>query len=221
VNPEARIPGLLPLSERELRRTFLEQTRLVPGAERITRCLQCGTCTGSCPVSYAMDIPPRMLIALFRAGQIEEILRSRTIWICASCYMCTTRCPQGIKITDLLYALKRTAMDTKLYPERFPVYHLSRSFVGIVNRYGRNQETLLILRYYLRRNPLGLLGLLPLSWRLFRAGRVSLWPRKIRGVATIRQILSASRALELPREAEKVEYEPGAVGYAAVEKART
>jgi len=211
----------LPASERELRRTFLEQARLVPGAERITRCLQCGTCTGSCPVSYAMDIPPRMLIALFRAGQIEEILRSRTIWICASCYMCTTRCPQGIKITDLLYALKRTAMDTKLYPERFPVYHLSRSFVGIVNRYGRNQETLLILRYYLRRNPLGLLGLLPLSWRLFRAGRVSLWPRKIRGVATIRQILSASRALELPREAEKVEYEPGAVGYAAVEKART
>ena len=221
MSPEARIPGVLPHSERELRRTFLEQARLVPGAERITRCLQCGTCTGSCPVSYAMDIPPRMLIALFRAGDMETILRSRTIWICASCYMCTTRCPQGIKITDLLYALKRTAMEAKLYPERFPVYLLSRSFVGLVNRYGRNQEMLLLLHYYLRRDPLALVRMLPLGWKLWRAGRVSVWPRKIRGVAAIRQILGASRALELPREKPKVEYDKGMVGYAAVEKART
>ena len=218
---EPRIPGSLPESERELRKHFLEQAHLVPGGERITRCLQCGTCTVICPVSYAMDISPRMVIALFRAGQIEEILRSRTIWICASCYMCTTRCPQGIKITDVLYALKRTAQETKLYPERLPVYWLSRNFVSVVNRYGRNHEMLLLLRYYLRCNPLGLLGLLPLGWKLFRAGRVSLWPRKIRGVAAIRQILAASKALEIPREIEKVDYDETMVGYAAVEKART
>ena len=221
MNPDARTPGLLPLSERELRRTFLEQARLVPGGERIARCLQCGTCTGSCPVSYAMDIPPRMVIALFRAGEIERILRSRTIWICASCYMCTTRCPQGIKITDLLCALKRTALDARLYPRHFPVYVLSESFVSLVNRFGRNHEMLLLARYYLRRNPLALLRLLPLGWKLFRAGRVSLLPRQIRGVAAIRQILSASRALELPRAKERVEYDETMVGYAAVEKART
>jgi len=221
MHTEARIPGLLPASERELRHTFLEQARLVPGAERITRCLQCGTCTGSCPVSYAMDIPPRMVIALFRAGEIGRILRSRTIWICASCYMCTTRCPQGIKITDLLYALKRTALEAKLYPHRFPVYVLSESFVSLVNRYGRNHEMLLLVRYYLRRDPLALLRLLPLGWKLFRAGRVSLLPRRIRGVAAIRQILGASRALELPRPKEEVAYDKTMVGYAAVEKART
>ncbi len=211
-----RIPGALPAPERELRKTFLEQARLVPGAERITRCLQCGTCTGSCPVSYAMDISPRMVIALFRAGEIGEILRSRTIWICASCYMCTTRCPQTIKITDLLYALKRTALDVKLYPDRFPVYLLSKNFVRLVNHYGRNQEILLLLLYYLRRNPLELLRMAPMGWSLMKKGRVSLFPAKIQGVGAIRKILAASKALELPREKEKVEYDKTMVGYRAV-----
>ena len=213
---EERIPGALPAPERELRKTFLEQVRLVPGAERITRCLQCGTCTGSCPVSYAMDISPRMVIALFRAGEIGEILRSRTLWICASCYMCTTRCPQTIKITDLLYALKRTALDAKLYPDRFPVYLLSKNFVRLVNHYGRNQEILLLLLYYLRRNPLELLRMAPMGWSLLKKGRISLFPKKIQGVGAIRKILAASKALELPREKEKVEYDKTMVGYRAV-----
>lgn len=185
------IPGALPESERTLRQHFLEEAQLVPGAERIARCLQCGTCTGSCPVSYAMDISPRKVIALFRAGEIEQILRSRTIWICASCYMCTTRCPQGIKITDVLYALRRTVMDAKLLSERSPVYLLSKTFVRIVNRYGRNQEILLVLRYYLRRNPLQLLRNLPLAISLLRKGRLSLFLSKVRDVAAIRKILGA------------------------------
>ncbi len=211
-----RIPGLLPASEQELRRTFLEQAHLVPGGERIARCIQCGTCTGSCPVSYAMDISPRMVIALFRAGEIGQILRSRTIWICASCYMCTTRCPQAIKITDILYALKRTAMDQGLFPERFPVYLLSKIFVRNVNRYGRNQEVLLLMLYYLRRNPFKLLRLLPFGITMLRKGRLSLLPSKIKGIATVRKILDASKALELPREREAVEYAEGMVGYRAV-----
>jgi heterodisulfide reductase subunit C len=210
------IPGSLPASEQELRKTFLEQAHLVPGGERIARCIQCGTCTGSCPVAYVMDISPRMVIALFRAGEIEKVLRSRTIWICASCYMCTTRCPQAIKITDILYALKRTAMERGLYPDRFPVYILSRAFVDNVNRYGRNHEILLLTRYYLRRNPLELLRLMPLGISMWRKGRVSLLPSKIKGIKTIRQILGAAKALELPREKEPVQYAKEMVGYRAV-----
>src|SRR5512136_2786991 len=87
------LPGLMTRSEAELRQMFLKQVEVIPGGERIKRCIQCGTCTGSCPVSHAMDISPRQIIALFRAGEIETIMKSRSIWICASCYACTTRCP--------------------------------------------------------------------------------------------------------------------------------
>jgi heterodisulfide reductase subunit C len=209
-------PSIQVLSNPQLKKSFLEEARLIPGGERIARCLQCGTCTGSCPVSYTMDISPRTVIALFRAGEIEEILKSRTIWVCASCYMCTTRCPQAIKITDLLYALKRTAMEAGLYPDRFPVYLLSRIFVRLVNRYGRNHEMFLLLFYYLRRNPLELVRLIPLGVRLWRKGRILLFPSKIKGIKTIREILHAAEALELPREKEAVEYVEGMVGYRAV-----
>ncbi len=203
-------------AEQELRHRFLEQARDVPGSDRIARCLQCGTCTGSCPVSYAMDISPRTVIALFRAGEMERIFQSRTIWICASCYMCTTRCPQSIKITDLLYALKRTAMDGGLYPDGFPVYRLSKNFVRIVNRYGRNNELRLLASYYLKRNPFGLLRLLPLGMLLLRKGRVSLFPRRIRGVRAIRKILQAAESLKPPPEHAAVEYAESMIGYRAV-----
>ena len=208
-------PGALPVREQALRDRFWEQARLIPASERIAMCLQCGTCTGSCPVSYAMDISPRMVIALYRAGEIEKILRSRTIWICASCYMCTTRCPQGIKITDLLYALKRTALGAGVHPERFPVYRLSQQFIGVVNRYGRNHEPSLVARYYLWR-PWALLPMLKLAWRMWRRGRMSLVPERIRGVEAVRKILASSRELELPREAETTPYVEGMVGYRAV-----
>jgi heterodisulfide reductase subunit C len=113
--PEVQLPGTLSRREAVLRQTFLDQTKVIPGGEKIKACLQCATCTGSCPLSYAMDITPRQLIALFRAGDIEDILKSRTIWICASCYTCQARCPAGIKVTDIIYALKRTAMERKIF----------------------------------------------------------------------------------------------------------
>jgi len=210
------IAGSLPAAEAKLRNRFLEEAHLVPGGDRVSRCLQCGSCTGSCPVSYAMDVSPREVIALFRAGRMEEILRSRTIWICASCYMCTTRCPQAIKITDLLYALKRTAMEANLYPERFPAYRLSREFVATVKRYGRNHEPTLLMRYYLKRNPLGLLRQAGLGLAMLRRGRATLFPRKIKGVKAIRAILKAAQDLSVPVEKESLEYGQEMVGYRAV-----
>src|SRR5512136_294053 len=113
---------VLPRKEAELRAAFWEQVGSFPEGFKIKRCLQCGTCTGTCPVSYAMDLTPRQVVAMFRAGHIEEI------WLCASCYSCTVRCPAEIRVTDTMYALKRIAMARKIYPGRFPVHALSRAF---------------------------------------------------------------------------------------------
>jgi len=210
------VPGTIPAAEARLRQRFLKETALVPGGDRIARCLQCGTCTGSCPVSYAMDISPRQVIALFRAGEMEKILRSRTIWICASCYMCATRCPQSIKITDLLYSLKRTAMEAGLFPQRFPVYRLSHEFVANVKRYGRNHELSLLTNYYLKSNPWELVRLVPLGLAMWRRGRAVLLPRKIKGIQAIRSILQAAAGLRLPVEKAQAEYSDEAVGYRAI-----
>ena len=108
---DIKVPGKLSRKEEDLRSSFLRQLETIPNSEKIKSCIQCGTCTGSCPVSYAMDIPPRELIALFRAGDLETLLNSKSIWVCTSCYSCQTRCPSLIKVTDIIYALKRLAME--------------------------------------------------------------------------------------------------------------
>jgi heterodisulfide reductase subunit C len=217
----AEAPGMLPRSERLLREAFLSQVDDIPGGEKLRRCIQCGTCTGSCPVSYAMDMSPREVIAHFRAGDIESILRSRTIWYCASCYACTTRCPSGIKITDLLYALKRMGIDQHIHPARFPVYVLSESFVKVVNRYGRNWETGLMERYWRRTTTpvLGMVNLIkksPLFLKLWRHGRANLFPQRIRGIRDLQSIIA--RAEQMERPVERLEEKPTtrAVGYDAI-----
>ncbi|MCK4430460.1 MAG: 4Fe-4S dicluster domain-containing protein [Candidatus Aminicenantes bacterium] len=191
------IPGVLGKKEKHLRDSLLQQILNIPGGESIKKCIQCGCCTGSCPVSYMMDITPREIIALFRAGEIESILSSRAIWICASCYACTIRCPQGVQVTDILYALKRLAIDQKIFPKRFPVYALSESFVSLTNRFGRSYEPGLILLYFLKTNPLKLLGLVPLFLKLFFKGRIGLLPKKIKGRETFSRILREAEIMEM------------------------
>lgn len=193
----AKIPGILEKKEKELRDAFLLQVSNIPGGESIKKCIQCGTCTGSCPVSYTMDITPREVIALFRAGDIESILSSRTIWICASCYACTVRCPQGVQLTDILYSLKRLALEKKIFPKRFPVYALSKSFVALTNHYGRSYEPGLIIAYFLKTNPLKLLGMFPLFFKLFFKGRIGLLPQKIKGTKTFSRILREAEIMEM------------------------
>lgn len=198
-------PGIVSKKESELKAAFLYQVSNIPGGKKINKCIQCGTCTGSCPVSYMMDITPREVIALFRAGDIESILNSRTIWICASCYACTVRCPMGIKVTDILYALKRTAMDKGLFPKNFPVHALSRSFVQVMNHFGRSYEAGLIMLYYLKTDPFKLLGLLPFTWRMMQKKRISWFPKKLKNQEQFAKIMAEASLLEMVVPEESIE----------------
>lgn len=85
-------------------RAFLDRLGRLPGGTRILDCIQCGMCSGICPLGYAMDFNPRKMIAALRAGKIDDLYRSDSIWLCVACYNCTFRCPSGIPITDRLIA---------------------------------------------------------------------------------------------------------------------
>lgn len=74
--------------------------------EVVTLCEQCGTCSGSCPLVEEMDITPSNMMRLVELGD-EEVLETKTFWICASCFTCTTRCPRGIDIAKVGEALRQ------------------------------------------------------------------------------------------------------------------
>jgi quinone-modifying oxidoreductase, subunit QmoC len=162
-----------------------------PGGEALRDCIQCGTCSGACPLAVHMDLTPRRVIALTRAGLERDVLESATPWMCASCYECQVRCPRGIKVTDVMYALKRRAIEKGMYPKRFPIPVLARAFYRLVATHGRNSESRLVIELALRTNPLSLLKMAPVGIKLLKTGRLALGQERIMVPKELKAILDA------------------------------
>ncbi|MGM0663309.1 MAG: 4Fe-4S dicluster domain-containing protein [Thermodesulfobacteriota bacterium] len=135
-------------------------------------CIQCGTCTGSCPNEFAMDKTPRMLWRLVLRGEVDEIFSSRTFSLCSSCYTCTLRCPRQLPVTDAMAGLKEAA--ARRYPERYrESAAFCRTFMDSVRRHGRVNETEFMFFYFAScRNPLLPFRFTPLGMRLMSRGKV-------------------------------------------------
>ena len=175
--------------EGQLDRGFAYEVASIPGGEGIFACLQCGSCSGICPIAPFMDYTPRRLINMVREGFKYEALHSRTVWLCASCYACTVNCPAGIHITDVMYALKRLAIKEGTHPARFPIPILAQQFLKNVMRSGRNNEFRVVLGLALRTNPLKLLKMAPLGLKLLRAGRIEIRSEKVRDPRALDDLL--------------------------------
>jgi quinone-modifying oxidoreductase, subunit QmoC len=163
----------------------------VIGGERIRNCIQCGLCSASCPLSPYMDYTPRRLIHMAREGFKRDVLGSFTIWLCTSCYSCTVECPRRIRVTDVMYALKRRAIEDGVYPKRFPIPVLASEFGAMIRRKGRVTESWLILRVFLKTAILRLLGMSKLGSKLFLSGRMGLLPESIRDRKQLQTLLDA------------------------------
>lgn len=95
----------------ELDKKFRDEIAKEHGAERIAYCFACGTCAASCPVRAVEEkYNPRRIIRMALLGMKDEVLSSDFIWLCSSCYSCQERCPQGVKITDIMTVLKNIAI---------------------------------------------------------------------------------------------------------------
>jgi len=170
---------------------FGRELMSVPGCEALEHCIQCGTCSGVCPLSIYMDYTPRQVMELVRSDFKNEVLQSHTIWLCASCYACTTECPRQIRITDIMYELKQRAIKEKVYPKRFEIPVLAEEFTKMVHDYGRISETWLVSKMYLRTNPLAALGMAGLGIGLMKTGRFSLKQDKIERREELAKIMEA------------------------------
>lgn len=159
---------------------FGREVMSVPGCEDLESCIQCGTCSGVCPLSIYMDYTPRQVMALTRSDFKNEVLRSHTIWLCASCYACSVECPREIRITDIMYELKQRAIHEEIYPKRFPIPVLAKEFSNMAHTLGRITENFLVMRLYLKTNWLAALGMWRLGINLMRTGRFSFKPESIK-----------------------------------------
>jgi heterodisulfide reductase subunit C len=95
----------------EKNRKFSKRIKELSG-EEIDLCFQCGGCSSACPMTSHMDLLPSKVMRFVQLG-MEEVLRSRTIWVCSTCLNCTVRCPRGIDIANVMEALRQTLLRAK------------------------------------------------------------------------------------------------------------
>ena len=175
---------------------FMEQLEAT-GPFQAGACFQCRKCTNGCPVTFAMDLYPDEVIRMVIIGQRETVLRCRTIWVCAACETCTTRCPNEVKIAELMDSLKEMAIQEGVPSPQPQILAFHETFLNNVKKRGRVFETTLLPTYMLRSGELRRKWNvrewqydLTLGLQMFYKGRFALFPKTIKGKKEVSTILS-------------------------------
>jgi heterodisulfide reductase subunit C len=99
------------ISDKTYDREFVKKLEEISG-ENFHTCMQCGTCSGACPMGDQMDTPPRRIVLLSHMGLKDRVVDSNTVWMCATCETCYVRCPRGIKLPKLMEAIRQYRLRT-------------------------------------------------------------------------------------------------------------
>jgi len=109
---------------------------------KLHECYQCGKCTAGCPMAHAMDIMPRQVVRMLQLGMVEELMKSKTIWLCATCHTCVERCPHEIDLPTLIERTRYEARRLK-YCAVNEVNVFTEAFLANVELFGKSQEVIL------------------------------------------------------------------------------
>ncbi|HLO47203.1 MAG TPA: 4Fe-4S dicluster domain-containing protein [Kamptonema sp.] len=168
----------------KMNREFLDKAIAEGGkGAAIAACMQCGTCSGACTNIDLMDMSPRTLILMVQRGEWEKVLKSNALWMCSSCYICTSRCPRGVRPADVIEAVKAIAIREGIENDST---RFNQIFVELVQKRGILFEPELMQKY----------GGLPatiaqaeLGIKLALKGKMSPFPAKIKDPKTFSEAL--------------------------------
>jgi heterodisulfide reductase subunit C len=99
------VEGMICLSREQTQDPIIKKVEDISG-QNVMACYHCGKCSAGCPMASVMDLQPNQVIRMVQLGQVDEALESKTIWLCASCYTCVTRCPKGVDLSKIMEALR-------------------------------------------------------------------------------------------------------------------
>jgi heterodisulfide reductase subunit C len=166
---------------------FLSEVTQASG-EKIGACFQCQKCSAGCPIAYAMDLLPHQMLRHLQYGHRERILSSKTIWICASCYTCSVRCPNNIDIAKIMDVLRNLALRSGIEPGEKDISVFHSVFLDTIKSRGRIHELSLI--FLLKSKTKEFFRDARLGWKMFHKGKIRLFPSRVAAGKEIQQIFN-------------------------------
>jgi heterodisulfide reductase subunit C len=163
---------------------FKKEILRLAGAEALA-CIQCGTCSASCPTAHLMNPSIRKLVKLCLEGKKEEAVSNETLWLCTSCLLCTVRCPRGIRPKAVVSALKEIAEREGVRSKDASYEEL---FLKQIKEYGRIAELALIGKFLLV-SPEAMVQSMQMALELLPKGKMSLEIEKIKGQDEVKRIV--------------------------------
>lgn len=167
---------------------FLDRIREMSG-QPVELCFQCQKCSSGCPAAAFSDFAPNKLIRFIQFGCEDTVLRSPFIWQCTSCETCGARCPNGIRTSEVVDALKELAVKKGYVQGNTPVFHML--FLKDVYKRGRVFETGLMAGYKLKTKQY--FTDLAIGLKMFQKGKMPLLPPAFRAKNEIREIFKKSK----------------------------
>lgn len=161
----------------------------------ISACYQCKKCSSGCPVTFAMDYLPNQILHMIQMGLKDEVLKSATIWVCASCETCSTRCPNDIDIAKIMDVMRMASRRAGLAvgEKRVPIFH--EAFLSSIKSKGRVYELGMIGQYTLKSGDVtaklksgSLMEEVKLGWQMFKKGKLRLIPQKIKRRGEVKRL---------------------------------
>ena len=163
---------------------FRREVLRLAGPE-VQTCIQCGTCSASCPTAHLMKPSIRRLIKFCLDGKKDEALRNDTIWLCTSCLLCTVRCPRSIRPKAVVSALKDLA-EREGIKSKDQAYE--QLFLDQIKNYGRIAELPLSAEFLLV-FPQGAVQSMEMGLELAPKGKISLGIERIAGRDEVKRII--------------------------------
>jgi len=172
---------------------LLADAVLRESGQKVNLCYQCKKCAAGCPISYEMDHTPAQLIHAIRLGMDDLVLNSKTMWLCASCETCTTRCPQDVDVAKVMDAVKITALRQGIKPAIPQVASFYRAALANIKTCGRMYELGMIVD--LKRRTFEFLKDVGLGMKMFKKGKLKLLP-SLTGALRTRKIFRRVKRIE-------------------------
>lgn len=167
-------------------------------------CYQCGKCTAGCPVAQFTEEPPSRILRLIQLNQKEQVLKSRTPYLCATCSTCSERCPMQIDVTRIMETIRIFAAKNKVKPAVKEVTTFSDTFLDSVHLGGRLFEVGFSAMFNIRNmTPFLNIQFVP---DMLKNGKLSFIPARIKNRERLRNIFNKSEYFEQKESSRKKEH---------------